>query len=311
MREAKRTQYKPEILEKVHKLLDTLKQFMEVPYLRDRLVLKGGTALNLFYFDNIPRMSVDIDLNYIGHLDRSVMLEERPIINDAISQILQQNQFELYRNPAHHAGGKMVWRYDSVLDQKGNLEIDLNYMYRQPLWPVAWQTPKILFNDEAVKIPVLDLHELASGKLSALFSRHASRDLFDAHYLLTQCDLDNKKLRLAFVTYLAMTDIDIAHLQPDSIDFDTTNVYNQLLPVLRQQELPRNKTAVKTWATNLLTELREALVKVVPFEAHEIDFINRLRNAGEIKPELITEDKAMMLKITQQPALQWVINKKK
>lgn len=50
--EAKTHQYKAEILEKVYQLLFTLDQFMRVPYLRERLVLKGGTALNLFYFEN-------------------------------------------------------------------------------------------------------------------------------------------------------------------------------------------------------------------------------------------------------------------
>ncbi len=39
--------YKPEILEKVHRLLDIFKQIMSIAYLKERLVLKGGTALNL------------------------------------------------------------------------------------------------------------------------------------------------------------------------------------------------------------------------------------------------------------------------
>ena len=47
-----------------------------------RLVLKGGTALNLFLFD-LPRLSVDIDVNYIGSADRDVMLEERPTVDRA------------------------------------------------------------------------------------------------------------------------------------------------------------------------------------------------------------------------------------
>jgi len=64
LKEAKEKGYKPEILEKVYRLLDTLQQFTSIPYLKERLVLKGGTALNLFYFDSMPRLSVDIDLNY-------------------------------------------------------------------------------------------------------------------------------------------------------------------------------------------------------------------------------------------------------
>ncbi|HXN21293.1 MAG TPA: nucleotidyl transferase AbiEii/AbiGii toxin family protein [Candidatus Dormibacteraeota bacterium] len=48
-------------------------------FLRNKLVLKGGTALNLFYLD-LARLSVDIDLNYIG---REEMLSERPDVTKA------------------------------------------------------------------------------------------------------------------------------------------------------------------------------------------------------------------------------------
>jgi len=41
--EAKTHYHKPKILEKVYRLLSALEQFMSIPYLRNRLVLKGGT----------------------------------------------------------------------------------------------------------------------------------------------------------------------------------------------------------------------------------------------------------------------------
>ncbi len=107
--------YKPSILEKVRQLLNTLGQISQIDFLKNRLVLKGGTALNLFHFDHVPRLSVDIDLNYIGKLNKGDMLQEKPLINDAIEKILIQNQLQQYRNPSNHAGGKMVWRYPSVL----------------------------------------------------------------------------------------------------------------------------------------------------------------------------------------------------
>lgn len=306
--EAKTYYYKPEILEKVYQLLSALKQFVSVPYLRDRLVLKGGTALNLFCFENLPRLSVDIDLNYIGQIDRSQMLQERPIINDAIHQIFQQNQFQLDRNPSHHAGGKMVWRYPSILGQRGNLEIDINYMYRQPLWPITWVTPKFYF-EKSTKIPVLDIHELAAGKLTALFSRQASRDLFDAHHLLNYCKLTSKKLRLAFVVYLAMTDIEISNLKPDTINYHNAEIANRLLPVLCQKDLPRKSPSIKAWANKLLNELRDALSTILPLKTQEIEFIKTIQTSGEIKAELITNDQTLADKIYLHPAIQWKIIK--
>jgi hypothetical protein len=44
-------------------------EFHRHPFLNRRLVLKGGTAINLFYLD-LARLSVDIDLNYVGQIER-------------------------------------------------------------------------------------------------------------------------------------------------------------------------------------------------------------------------------------------------
>lgn len=309
LKEARAKSYKPEILEKVYRLISVLDQFISVPYLRDRLVLKGGTALNLFYFDEIPRLSVDIDFNYIGQIEREKMLQEKSVINDAINQILLQNQFELDRSPTHHAGGKMIWRYPSALGQRGNLEIDLNYMYRQPLWPIKMMTPKIML-EKTVEIPVVDIHELAAGKLSALFSRTASRDLFDAHYLLTKCNIDLQKLKTSFVIYLTMTEIVLSNIDQRHIEVNLMDIRNRLFPVLRQEVLPRSQSDLKRWANDILGELHEALSTLLPLNKEEIGFISLIREQGIIQPELITEDKRLISVVEKHPAIVWIAKKR-
>jgi len=67
--EAEATGFRPDVLEKVAYLLGLLDAIRSHPFLKEKLVLKGGTALNLFIFD-VPRLSVDIDLNYVGAEDR-------------------------------------------------------------------------------------------------------------------------------------------------------------------------------------------------------------------------------------------------
>lgn len=79
IRESSRTGFRVEILEKVWHLMNVLEGINAHPFLQERLVLKGGTALNLFIFD-LPRLSVDIDLNYIGMPDREGMMRERLLI---------------------------------------------------------------------------------------------------------------------------------------------------------------------------------------------------------------------------------------
>jgi predicted nucleotidyltransferase component of viral defense system len=123
--EAAALSFRPEILEKVARLLSLLEALRRHPRLKGRLALKGGTALNLFCFD-VPRLSVDIDLNYIGSADREAMLAERPELERAIEVVGQTEGMSTVRVPDDHAGGKWQLRYQSALGQAGNIEVDLN-----------------------------------------------------------------------------------------------------------------------------------------------------------------------------------------
>jgi len=58
------TGYRQEILQKVSILLSFLDRASRNEYLPSRFALKGGTAMNLFFL-RIPRLSVDIDIDYL------------------------------------------------------------------------------------------------------------------------------------------------------------------------------------------------------------------------------------------------------
>jgi predicted nucleotidyltransferase component of viral defense system len=79
------TKFPSDNLEKVLRLRELLIEFHKHSFLHRKLVLKGGTALNLFYL-NLARLSLDIDLNYIGQIDREATLRDRPEIVKAIEQ---------------------------------------------------------------------------------------------------------------------------------------------------------------------------------------------------------------------------------
>ena len=206
------------------------------------------------------------------------------------------------RVPTDHAGGKWRLRYESALGEGGNLEVDLNFMFRVPLWPVRAQDAK-LGSYSATQIPVLDLHELAAGKLTALLDRQASRDLFDAHQLLTQSDFDPAKLRLAFVLYGAMSRKDWRTVAIDDVGYDHRELENQLIPVVRAELLAKRKAG--DWAKNMIAECRDRLGAVLPMAANEIAFLDRILDHGEIKPELLTADNEMAERIRIHPLLQW------
>lgn len=301
--EAGRTGFRPEILEKVIRLLDLLETIQRHPYLKSRVVLKGGTALNLFIFD-VPRLSVDIDLNYIGALDRETMLAERKPFEQAVEAVAGRLGLRLERAPIAHAGGKWLLRYESALGQGGTLELDVNYMYRVPLWSAHSLDSQPIGERQVRGMPVLDVHELAGGKLAALFSRRAGRDLFDAHYLLTRQDLNTNTLRLAFVLYGAMNRRDWRTVSVDDVGADPDEVRTQLAPVVSRHVLkPYRSTA--DWVAGLVHESREALASVLPLSGAEREFLDQLLDHGKIRPDLLGMDKAMSERVRSHPALLW------
>jgi len=187
--QAEATGFRPDVLEKVGHLLGLLEALGSHPFLKGKLALKGGTALNLFVF-NVPRLSVDIDLNYIGAEDREIMLAERPKIEQAVQAVCAREGFAVRRMPVEHAGRKWSLRYQSAAGQGGNLEVDLNFMYRVPLWPVTLSDSYPVDTWQATQVPVIDIHELAAGKLAALLARSQARDVYDSHGILHMGNID-------------------------------------------------------------------------------------------------------------------------
>lgn len=55
-----------------------------LPEFKGKLLLKGGTAINLVAFDELPRLSVDLDLNFASNLSKEEMLVQRENINRAL-----------------------------------------------------------------------------------------------------------------------------------------------------------------------------------------------------------------------------------
>jgi len=297
------TGYRAEILEKVDRLIDLLNALFQDPYLKARLALKGGTALNLFYFE-LPRLSVDIDLNYIGTINRDIMQTERPEIEQRIQAIAARQNLNLRRAPGSHAGCKWSFRHASALGGNATLEVDLNYMYRQPLWPVQRLDSRQIGPLQARNIPVLDIHELAGGKLAALFSRTAARDLFDAHHLLTGIPTNPQRLRLAFVLYGAMSQRDWRAVTPDDIQIDFTEARRQLFPLLIQQGTTRQEQQ-QAHLERTSRETRQALGKLLPLNEREQAFLDQLREHGKLRPSLLGIEDSLAAQLEQHPALLW------
>jgi len=194
MTESESTGFRPEILEKAIHLLSLLEILDSHPQLKGKLALKGGTALNLFLL-KVPRLSVDIDMNYVGSHERTSVEEDRTLLERAIAAICGREGYNITRSPSEHAGGKFRLQYQSAVTPTGVLQIDLNFMFRVPLWPVTPRDSFPVGSYSASSIPLLDLHEIAAGKFAALLSRRVL-ETFTIHIIFfnaacwipTSCD---------------------------------------------------------------------------------------------------------------------------
>jgi len=178
-------------------------------------------------------------------------------------------------------------------------------MFRQPLWNLQSLASQTLGDFRAKNIPVLDLHELAAGKLAALFARHQGRDLFDAHQLLRNTKLDPKRLRPAFVVYGALNRKDWRTISVNDINFEVDEIKQMLTPVLHGNIAGYGKIDVPDFAQRLVEECRDELSVVFPLSVKEMEFLDRILTKGQIEPSLITEDVELQTRILRHPMLLW------
>jgi predicted nucleotidyltransferase component of viral defense system len=300
--QAEATGFRTNILEKVGLLIHLLEALRNHPFLKGRLALKGGTALNLFIFD-VPRLSIDIDLNYVGASDREAMLAERPRVEAALQAVFSREGFTVRRMPGEHAGGKWQLRYQGASGQGGILEVDVNFMFRVPLWPMKVMVSRPVGAWQANYIQVLDIHELAAGKLAALLSRKQARDLFDCSHLFRTGALEPERLRLAFVLYGAMNRRDWRTVAIEEVSLEIKDFEQKLLPTLRSKGADTISAAF--FKERLIEDCHHGLAALLPFTAAEMEFLDRLLAKGKINPELLTADENLQDRIRKHPLLEW------
>jgi predicted nucleotidyltransferase component of viral defense system len=128
------TGFPPDNLEKVLRLRELLNEFHKHPFLRDRIVLKGGTAINLFYLD-LVRLSVDIDLNYIAQVEREKMLAERPDVVRAVDQIATGLGYRIQNGVDDHALREWHLGYGNHTGAQDRIQVEINFLMRTCVLP--------------------------------------------------------------------------------------------------------------------------------------------------------------------------------
>lgn len=304
-RTAKELGFVRDTLEKVCRLADVLK-FMEADdIISDSLALKGGTAINLTIFD-LPRLSVDIDLDYSKDVERERMLQEREDITSRISKYMTANGYTLStKSKNYHALDSFVYEYINAGGVRDNLKIEINYMLRCHVLPVTKRRVCLPWEDDDIFVLSVAPLEIFASKTVALLSRTAPRDLYDMHNMVRYGLFDEEEqvlLRKCAVYYSAIG----SETPPEQFDLSnigkisSQKIKTDLYPVLRRGERFELEAVQK--------EVRDYLVDILMATKEEMTFWEEFRN-GNYCPELIFTETQEIANIQRHPMALWKCQK--
>ena len=296
---ARETGYREVILEKVSRLLDLLADANRHPLLSRVLVLKGGTALNLGF--GMPRrLSVDLDFNYIGSLERDLMDQERPRVEDGLGRIAQAQGYQVQWSRQAHAGRTCFLSYRNLFGSPDRIEVDINFLHRQLLLPVVTQALWSPDPEAGISANLLSIPELCAGKICAMLDRMTPRDLFDVTHLpqIAPDVWSSPSFRSIVIVLSGTLPHPLSSYRRDRLQrLSTEQVRQQLYPTLIQGQEPTVEELLET-----------AWTQVEPFlqlEEREREFIDLLQR-GKLQPELIfPDDPELAGRVRQHPALLW------
>ena len=291
--------FAPRTIDKVERLLDLVEEMERHPDLEGKLAMHGGTAINLFMLD-VPRLSVDIDLSYVGAVDRDEMLAERPRIERGIEEVARYLGYDAPPTKSEHAGKTLILRYRSDWGPD-HVKIDCVFLNRSPLIPPASRPCAI--RPDAQVITFSDA-ELIGGKVKALFDRVKIRDLYDVCSLegvLANADEDYESLVHRVILYYAS----LSARFPQAFEGRTerftdkeAELESQLLPMLRASD---ERPTLQKLIANAERFIER---RVLPRTDGERAYLE-LFAAGDYRPELLFPDARMAEAAKQNPAALW------
>lgn len=292
--------FQPDFLEKSLRLLNVLREVRRHPVLKDRLVLKGGTAIN-FIQSKIPRLSVDIDFNCMGPTEPEQM---RPIRNDVVAAFehvataIGYNLKQVVSEPA-----AIVYNlyFNNIYNRKDHIQVDINFLNRVCLFDAEEVSITTLGGDPTIRILTLTIEELYGGKIKALLERSAPRDLYDIYrFIESNTGYNEVKLHQALLIFGLTISDDFRKYNSKRIDhISDKSFFSALYPTLRKQERPKKKEMIHC--------VKPFLDRLLKFTEQEKIFMDSFYE-GKINAEIAFSGE-LLERVKTHPALQWQLLK--
>ncbi|WP_433706426.1 nucleotidyl transferase AbiEii/AbiGii toxin family protein [Paraburkholderia sacchari] len=207
--------------------LDTVRLLLSIaPDVFDtpKFAMKGGTAINLF-LQNLPRLSVDIDVVYTDHVpDREEALKHiGEELARAKAAIERQGFNAKYSQTAANGKQKGSDVKLTAFSAETSVKVEVNYVFRGTLLrPQSRQLVPAAREKFNVDLALPNLHEaeLYGSKLVAAMDRQHPRDIFDVMQMYETFGLRDDFVN-AFVGYVAGHDRPVHELlgaRPKSLE---------------------------------------------------------------------------------------------
>lgn len=276
---SKATDFQPDIIEKAYRLILLLKEINNHPVLSKELLLKGGTAINFVYL-SLPRLSVDLDFNFIGGPTKEEKDLRREDIKRYLEAIFSFSKYQI-KERSKYGLHQFFLSYENSAANTDIVKLEVNYLMRVSLLPGEEKKLRSpFFKNLDIVTKTLSLEENYGGKIKALVTRGAARDLFDVYSLL-KAGVKFKKplLKKVFVFLGCLDRSDFREFSPDSIDSITEKeIKTDLLPLLRKGVTPSRAKMIK--------DVKPFLEDMLTLNKHEKEYVNSFFK-GEYNPELL------------------------
>lgn len=298
---AKQGGFVRDTFEKVLRLKEVLVFINADDFLNSHLALKGGTAINMTIF-NLPRLSVDIDLDFTPNLSKDETQRCREQITERLCDYMIDNGYRLSEASRYsHSLDALQFLYQNAGGNRDNIKVEINYSLRSHLFqPVNRQIVTDMFQED-IMIRSLKPMEIFAAKANALMNRAAARDLYDFNNMITYGlfgEEETNLLRKCIIFYASVS-AEVINKEFDTSAIDELSfmkIRRDLFPVLRKKDnfnLEERKKSAKNYIKELMVLTEEEREYLDAFEQNEF------------RPELLFDDKMIIDNIQNHPMVLW------
>ncbi len=284
---ASETNFNKNTCEKVLRLYSIL-NFINSSEISINLALKGGTAINLFLL-NLPRLSIDIDLDFNLPLDKKSMLEHRTKIDSLIRSYMESEDYHLSdKSKFVHTLDSYVYSYQTTSRSNDVLKIEINYSNRVHILKAKIKTSTNILK-ETTSINVLASEELIGSKINALLARTTPRDVYDVYNLFKSGNIKDEKI----IKKIAIFYICLGTELPINFDKILNNAINKIQNLnyqkIKETLIPVLHKGIKFDVIEVTSFVSMKIKEMFILDLNDIKFIEAINNKSFL-PNVLFEN---------------------